>query len=142
MVKFLDVDTNFVVILQEFCKEIHNDIFLYNLRTSNVHRSISTLSCRPQKLVDKCIYLVCNISSTVSAVNTRLAEVWSAIDRFSIIWKFDISYRIKLEFLKAMSESILQYGCTTFMLTKCMEKKLHGSISRILSAVLNKSWKQ
>ena len=38
--------------------------------------------------------------------------------------------------------SILLYGCTTWTLTKCMEKKLDGYYTRILRAILNKSWRQ
>ena len=38
--------------------------------------------------------------------------------------------------------SILLYGCTTWTLTKRMEKKLHGNYTRMLRAILNKSWRQ
>ena len=38
--------------------------------------------------------------------------------------------------------SILLYGCTTWMLTKRMEKKLGGNYSRMLQAILNKSWRK
>ena len=38
--------------------------------------------------------------------------------------------------------SILQYGCTTWTLTKHMEKKLDGNCTRMLRALLNKSWRQ
>ena len=38
--------------------------------------------------------------------------------------------------------SILLYGCTTWMLSKRMEKKLDGNYTRMLQAILNKSWKQ
>ena len=37
---------------------------------------------------------------------------------------------------------ILLYGCTTWTLTKCMEKKLDGHYTRMLRAILNKSWRQ
>ena len=38
--------------------------------------------------------------------------------------------------------SILLYGCTTWMLTKWLEKKLDGNYTRMLRAILNKSWQQ
>ena len=38
--------------------------------------------------------------------------------------------------------SILLYGCTTWTLTKRREKRLDGSHTRILRAILNKSWRQ
>ena len=38
--------------------------------------------------------------------------------------------------------SILLYGCTTWTLTKRMEKKLDGNQTRLLRAILNRSWRQ
>ena len=38
--------------------------------------------------------------------------------------------------------SIQLYGCTTWTLTKQMEKKLDGNYTRMLQAILNKSWRQ
>ena len=37
---------------------------------------------------------------------------------------------------------ILLYGCTTWTLTKWLEKKLDGNYTRMLWAILNKSWRQ
>ena len=38
--------------------------------------------------------------------------------------------------------SIRLYGCTTWTLTKQMEKKVDSNYSRMLRAILNKSWRQ
>ena len=38
--------------------------------------------------------------------------------------------------------SILLYGCTTWTLTKRLEKKLDCNFTRMLPAILNKSWRQ
>ena len=38
--------------------------------------------------------------------------------------------------------SILVYRCNTWTLTKHMEKKLDGNYTRMLRAILNKSWRQ
>ena len=43
---------------------------------------------------------------------------------------------------KAAVTSILLYGCTTWTLTKRLEKKLDGNYTRMLRAILNKSWQQ
>ena len=37
---------------------------------------------------------------------------------------------------------ILLYGCTTWTLTKRLEKKLDGNYTRMLRAILNRSWQQ
>ena len=38
--------------------------------------------------------------------------------------------------------SILLYGCTNWTLTKRLEKKLDGNYTRMLRAILNRSWQQ
>ena len=43
---------------------------------------------------------------------------------------------------QAAVASILLYGCTTWILTKRLEKKLDGNYTRMLRAILNKSWRQ
>ena len=49
---------------------------------------------------------------------------------------------MKQSFFQAVVVSILLYGCTTWTLTKWMEKKLDGNYTRMLRAILNKSWRQ
>ena len=49
---------------------------------------------------------------------------------------------IKHSFFQAAVISILLYGCTTWTLTKRLEKKLDGNYTRMLRAILNKSWRQ
>ena len=49
---------------------------------------------------------------------------------------------MKRSFFQAAVSSILLYGCTTWTLTKRLEKKLDGNYTRMLWAILNKSWRQ
>ena len=49
---------------------------------------------------------------------------------------------MKRSFFQAVVVSILLYGCTTWTLTKRLERKLDGNYTRMLRAVLNKSWRQ
>ena len=49
---------------------------------------------------------------------------------------------MKRSFCQAAVVSILLYGCTTWTQTKRLEKKLDGNYTRILRAILNKSWRQ
>ena len=73
---------------------------------------------------------------------TRLTKAWTAIDRLSIIWKSDLIDKMKRSFFQAAVVSILLYGCTTWTLAKRLEKKLDGNYTRMLRAILNKSWRQ
>ena len=63
----------------------------------NQRGDISTLN-RPLKLVDKFTYLGSSISSTENDINSRLEKVWKAIDRLVVIWKSDLSNKIKCSF--------------------------------------------
>ena len=54
----------------------------------------------------------------------------------------NILYFLKRSFFQAAVVSILLYGCTTWTLTKRLEKKLDGNYTRMLWAILNKSWRQ
>ena len=64
------------------------------------------------------------------------------IDRLSIIWKSDLTDKMKRSFFQAAVVSILLYGCTTWTLTKRLEKKLDGNYTRMLQAILNLFWQQ
>ena len=108
----------------------------------NQRGDISILKSDPLKLVDKFLYFGSSISSTEKDINTPLGKAWTAIDRLSVIWKSDLTDKIKHRFFQAAVVSILLYGCTTWTLTKCVKKKLDSNYTRMLGAILNKSWRQ
>ena len=80
--------------------------------------------------------------NTKQYIDTRLTKAWTAIDRLSIIWKSDLTDEMKRSFFQPAVVSILLYGCTTWTLSKRLEKKLDGNHTRMLRAILNKSWQQ
>ena len=102
---------------------------------------ISTLDGTPLKLVDKFTYLGSSVSSTEKDIDTRLTKAWTAINRLSIIWKSDLTDKMKRCFFQAAVASILLYGCTTWTLTKRLKKKLDGNFTRMLQVILNNSWR-
>ena len=103
---------------------------------------ICTLNGTPLKLVDKFTYLGSSVTSTEKDIDTRLTKAWTAIKRLSIIWKSDLTDKMKRSFFQAAVASMLLYVCTTWTLTKRLEKKLDGNYTRMLRAILNKSWRQ
>ena len=103
---------------------------------------MSQLDGTSQKLVDKFTYQGSSVSSTEKDIDTRLTKAWTAIDRLSIIWKSNMTDRIKRSFFQAAVVSILLYGCTTWTLTKRLKKKLDSNYTRMLRAIWNKSWQQ
>ena len=50
--------------------------------------------------------------------------------------------KCKAVFFQAAVVSILLYGYTTWTLTERMENKLDGNYTRMMRAILNKSWRQ
>ncbi len=90
-------------------------------------------------VVDKFTYQGSSVSSTEKDIDTRLTKAWTAIDRLSIIWKSDLTDKMKRSFFQAEVVSILLYGCTTWTLTKRLEKKLDSNYTRMLRAILNQS---
>ena len=103
---------------------------------------ISTLDGTSLKLEDKFTYQGSSISSTEKDIDMRLIKAWTAIDRLLIIWKSDLTDKMKRSFFQAVVILILLYGCTTWTLTKQLKKKLDGNYTRMLRAILNKSWRQ
>ena len=104
--------------------------------------NISTLKGSSLKLVDKFTYLGSSVSSTETDINMRLAKTWTANHSLSVIWKSDLTDKIKHSFFQAVVVSILLYGCTSWTLTKRMEKGLDGNYTKMLQAILNIYWRQ
>ena len=73
---------------------------------------ISTLNGSSLKLEDKIPDLGSSVSSTEIDINMQLAKAWTAIDWLSVIWKSDLTDKIKDSFFQAAVISILPYGCT------------------------------
>ena len=109
---------------------------------NNQAGNISTLDGTPLKLVEKFTYLGSSVASTEKDIDTWLTKAWTAINRLSIIWKSDLTDKMKRSFFQTALVSILLYGCTTWTPTKRLEKKLDGNYTRMLRAILYKSWQQ
>ena len=107
--------------------------------------NISTLDGTSLKLVDKFTYLGSSISSTEKDIDTRLTKAWTAIDRLSIIWKSDLTNKMKRSFFQAAVISILLYGCTTWTLTpeeearRQLHKNVASNIEQVQAATTHKA---
>ena len=93
----------------------------------NRRGNISTLKGGPLKLVDKFTYQGSRVSSTRKNINTQLSKAWTAIEWLSLIWKLDLTDKVKRSFFQAAVLLILLHGCTTWTLTRRMEKRLDGN---------------
>ena len=78
-------------------------------------------------------------------INFSISFIWFYEWKYiyiTVIWKLDLTDKMKRSFFPTAVVLILLYGCTTWTLTKRMEKKLDGNYTRMLRAILNKSWRQ
>ena len=98
---------------------------------STLHIILHLVQHKPTKLFSD------NQRWTEKDIDTRLTKAWTPIDKLS-----DLTDKIKRSFFQAAVVSILLYGCTTWTLTKRLKKKLDGNYTRMLRAILNKSWRQ
>ena len=113
----------------------HKTEYMFNNQTGE----ISMLNGTSLKLVDKFTYLGSSVSSTEKDIDTRLTKAWTDIDRQSIIWKSDLTDKMKCSFFQAAVVSILLYGCTTWTLTKRLKEKRDGNYTRMLRAIVKSS---
>ena len=71
---------------------------------------ISTRDGTSLKLVDKFTYQGSSVSSTEKDIETWLTKAWTAIDKLLIIWKLDLTDKMKCSFFQAAVVSTLLYG--------------------------------
>ena len=125
------------------CIGLHVNIDKTEYMCFNQKRFITMLN---GGLLNKFNYLGSSISSTENDINKRLAKAWTAINRLLIIWKLNLSDKIKCNFFQATVVSIILNGCTTWMLTEYREKdrwELHKNatshIEQIFEATSHKA---
>ena len=120
------------------------DFALFLSTSSNKYYSVFGLHIKTHKTEYMCFDQTGDIStlngSSLKRVDkfTNIGSSVSSTDRLSVIWKSDLTDKMKRSFFPAAVELILLYGCTTWTLTKRMEKNLDGNYT----AILNKSWRQ
>ena len=97
------------------------------------------------RTIEKFVIILLNYPVAIShllKVIIHIGKGWTAINRLMTLWKCNLSDNIKWEFFQTGAISVLLYGFNTWTLLKDSEKKLDGDYTRMLHAVLNKSWKQ
>ena len=77
---------------------LHVNAYKTEYMCFNQAGDVSTLERTSLKLVDKFIYLGSSVSSTEKDIDTWLTKVWTAIDKLSIIWKSDLTDKMKRSF--------------------------------------------
>ena len=90
------------------------------------------------KLVGQFPYLSCNISSIETGFNISTRKVWTSIDIWTIIWKYDLSDKIKGCFFPSCNRISIIVWLHQLYSNRTFDKNLDGNYSRLLRAILNK----
>ena len=77
---------------------LHVNVHKTEYMSFNQTGNISTQNGNSLKLVDKFTNWESSVSSTETDINTWLAKAWAAINRLSVIWKSDLTDKIKRSF--------------------------------------------
>ena len=91
----------------ERCIDLHVNAHNTEYMCYNQTGDLSSLDGTPLKPVVKFTYLGSSVSSTEKDIDTRLTKAWTAIDSLSIIWKSDLTDKMKRSFFQAAVVSIL-----------------------------------
>ena len=107
----------FTISVNTFLENLTGDFKFLQLfrKTINIFTWLSFVRLEDPRVTESFLVLF--------VLDTRLTKAWTAINRLSVIWKSDLTDKMKCSFFQAAIESILLYGCTTWTLTKRMEKK-------------------
>ena len=85
----------------------------------NQSGDVSTLYDGSLKLVAKFTNLKSSVSFIENVINTQLVKAWTAIYWLAVIWKSDLSDKIKCNFFLAAAVWILLFRYTTWRCTWC-----------------------
>ena len=106
-----------------------------------INEVIKSLNSNNIKEVSNFKYLGSYMQSTEKYINIRLAKSWVAFNDIHSIWKSRQPAKMKRNFFRATVEYVLIYGYVSWILTKALDKRLNGNYTRMLRAILNRSWK-
>ena len=103
---------------------------------------IKTLSNNILKYVEDYKYLGSHIKNSGNDFNIRKGMAWSACNKLDKFWKSSLHREIKIRVFRVVIEPILLYGSEIWTLSCKQQKQLDGCYTRLLTRVLNLSWRK
>ena len=83
------------------------------------------------------------LNNCFDLIGSHHADAWHLFGKsWSLGWSCPLKGKNVLSRYIWSCDCALLYGCTTWPLTKRLEKKLDDNYTRMLQAILNKSWRQ
>ena len=86
--------------------------------------------------VDDFLYLG-GYTNSSREINTRIGKSWGALNSLEKIWNSHITTETKVRIFKSTVESILLYGCESWVMTNGAVKKVDGTYTCMLQSVKN-----
>ena len=90
--------------------------------------------------VDDFLYLG-GYTNSSRDMDSRIGKAWGALNSLTKIWRSRVKTQTKVRIFQSLIESILLYGCESWVMTKTAEKKIDGTYTRMLRVVKNISWR-
>ena len=90
--------------------------------------------------VDDFLYLG-GYTNSSRDMESRIGKAWGALNSLTKIWRSRVKTQTKVKIFQSVIESILLYGCESWVMTKTSEKKIDGTYTRMLRVVKNISWR-
>ena len=106
----------------------------------SVESHIHALNGDEIEKVDDFLYLGGYINSS-REINTRIGKSWNALNSLEKIWNSRITIETKVRIFKSSVESILLYGCESWVMNSAAVKKVDGTYTRMLRRVKNIFWR-
>ena len=90
--------------------------------------------------VDDFLYLG-GYTNSSRDMDSRIGKAWGALNSLTKIWRSRVKTQTKVRIFQSLIESILLYGCESWVMTKTAEKKIDGTYTRMLRVAKNISWR-
>jgi len=87
--------------------------------------------------VDDFKYLGSWIKNSAKEISCRIGTAFTAAKQFKLIWRSQLSRKLKRLFFMSTIQSILFYACESWSLTKTLKNRINGAYTRLLRYSLN-----
>ena len=93
------------------------------------------------KQVEDFKYLGSWIADSKRDMEVRIKLAWKALNKLDRIWKSKLKRELKIQFFRTTIQSVLLYGAESWTLTNSMCRRLDGTCTIMLRAVVGFTWR-
>ena len=93
------------------------------------------------KQVEDFKYLGSWIADSKRDMEVRIKLAWKALNKLDRIWKSKLKRELKIQFFRTTIQSVLLYGAESWTLTNSMCRRLDGTYTIMLRAVVGFTWR-